>query len=443
MGAVHNPTVGQYGPITIYRNDGKALNSNNYSLSDTDIEDGKEYIYTFYSGGNKYSVALTAIKPAYYKDRKQTSALELVNYEENANKDYVVTAENINVYTDSNKVYVQVPQKDYLSYAVKLYKGNSLVLNLPEKADDTAIDVDDKPNPTSPRVALKFKDTDKIETYCATTVSAGEYKVEVTVDAYDNFYKQDKIVAATSVKIEPLETGSTKTSNVKAAFTNTKNKNVRVEWTPAKQKDVKGDNLAASWPTANYKVFGYDDANCKIFTEVNGDVKASTKDGKDVYYVDTATVKNYYVVVLSDNEKYEDITSLDDITSNKLVWYEQDTVNSVTVRAFFTKQTCKITISGYVKNDARNEPTLKYVIFNPDETDYSSNDYSSLFVDADLETGKLTGVRPFEGADYISSYECDIKDVPEGCKVAYQVTVTQTGKKAYVKSGVSSGESYK
>lgn len=146
---------------------------------------------------------------------------------------------------------------------------------------------------------------------------------------------------------------------------------------------------------------------------------------------------------MSDNEKYEDISNLSDITSSKLVWYEQGTVDAVSVSASFTEQTCKIIISGYEKDDARNKPKLKYVIFDPDETDYSSNNYSSLFVDADLSAIDLTGVEPHKDAGYFTSYACDIKNVPEGHKVAYQVTVKQTGKKDYVKSGVTSDVSYK
>ena len=444
----------------IQRNDGKTIDTkekedgsytytytNIYNCKDYDIEDGVEYTYTFYTSnlnsqsqniseyenvGNKTSVTVKAIKPAYFNaEGKQTTALDLVNYEENANKDYVVNAENIKVYTDSKNeyIYVQVPQKEYLDYEVKLYKGNAVTLALPDTVKGNGIQISSR---------LAVKNTDKFVTYFAKKITAGEYSVKVTVKSNDLKYAPNEIIAKNKVTIKEVEVDEyNPTRDVKAVFTDTTNTKVRVMWKPAKDRE---NNL---YPTTKYTVYAFKDST-QIYEKVTEEIKASKKDGEDIYYVETEKRNEKYIVVLSDNGKYEDI-DITNITTDKIVWYVNPTAGVVdgnVTGMFFNNSEgkdsysddFKITVSGLNKDDTR-KVSVKYFTFDPKKVDYTSynvNNFSENFVDADYVK---------EGTVKIDAETnnaiCIISDVTKGHKVAYQVTVSGEGLKDAVKGFIS------
>lgn len=447
---IASPVVDGY--TNILRDDGKWFE---YApVYDADVEDGVEYTYTFYTNskldlkvGSKTSVTLKAIKPEIAGEKGQTHALDLAYYEDgeynaDASKDFIVSAENIKVKSDDTKIFITFPTKVYLNYEVKLYKGNSIEL-LP------------KPLPTNTIYATKAAiDADKFKTdntakYYAEITGAGEYRVQVTVKGKnDDKYAEDKIIAKETAKIEALEVAA-HTQNVKAKFTDTTNKKVRVMWSPAKDLDGK------LYPVTNYTVYAYDD-NTKEVEKVTETIKDSKKDGADIYYVETEKVNDKYVAVLSVEGKYED-RELSQITSEKLVQYEAPNAfwniddNLISSEHFTSLDSDNkyddfvIEFNNYYLR-AKQKLTVKYFIFDPEKTDYYVSDdssywyyniFSEVFVSADyVKTGDIktdsdTGAKT-----------CTIKDVPTGQKVAYQITVSEEGKKDTVKSDISDYASY-
>jgi hypothetical protein len=141
----------------LYKN-GVNLNvgENDTSKIDSDIVDGVEYTYTvytlpkdlvvrsefseesiqaiggnkvaYYTKGNKSSVTVTAIVPPYTKDGALVTALDLIDYDPNANAEAKVTAENINfIYDDVDNTFkIEFPAVEYLTYNYFLYRGNAI-----------------------------------------------------------------------------------------------------------------------------------------------------------------------------------------------------------------------------------------------------------------------------------------------------------------------------
>lgn len=439
--------------FSVIRDDGKKFSAYGWDGKDYDVEDGVEYTYTLYTNstasdktetkvGNKTSVKVKAIKPAYFGESGQTHALDLVYYEDgtykaDASQDFVVSAENIKVKSDGEKIFIQVPQKAYLDYTVKVYKGNSFEL-LPKPLDYTGTTAS-----SANRAAIK---KDKIKTdvtglYSAEIFSAGEYRVEVTVKVEnDEAYAEDKIIAKETAKIEALKVAAY-TQNVKAVFTDTTNKKVRVMWTPAKDLDGK------LYPATNYTVYAYDD-NTKEVEKVTETIKESKKDGADIYYVETEKVNDKYVAVLSVEGKYEDI-NISNITSNELVQYETSnafgSIDSLISSKYFTSldsdgKNNDFVIKFHDYLTEKQKLTVKYFTFDSEKTDYytslGSNMFSEAFVSADyVKTGDI------KTDSDTGEKTCTIKDVPDGQKVAYQITVSEEGKKDTVKSDTSNNVS--
>lgn len=457
--------------FAVYRDDGVKWSGDSVSnnvIIDYDIENGEEYTYSFYTSygdyshdqayskvGNKTSVTLKAIKPAIIGENGQTRALDLAYYEggsynAEASKDFIVSADNIKVALNSDKtaICIQFPQKTYLNYKVKVYKGNSVEL-LPEPLEEevNAIFIS--------RAALK---TDRIATYYCVPMAAGEYKVQVTVSSkrilsYSPYYEldlgyaADKIIAKETVNFEAVEVsyyydynGSlvlNNTKDVKAVFTDKTCKKVRVTWSPAKDLEWK------TYPIANYTVYAYNDDTKKV-EKVTEAIKAGKNDaGNDVYYVETANFSGKYVAVLSVNGKYENV-SLDLITSNKIAWYNEPDAFSgdLTKTAGFQNlddgdsynDDFVITISNV---DATKKVDVKYFTFDPEQTTYSGNNFSEVFVSADyVKEGSVVA------KEENNARECIIKNVAKGHAVAYQITVSEEGKKDYVRAFISNGESY-
>ena len=232
-----------------------------------------------------------------------------------------------------------------------------------------------------------------------------------------------------------LNSESDGTKEVKAYFFDNKNTKARVMWTPARDIDFE------PYPVANYTVYAYNHRTNEL-TKVTDEIKATkNSNGKDVYYVDTTTLDKKYAVVLSVNGKYES-TNLSTITSNELIWYnEPEAIDS---------------IYQYVKNETfqdrdddgkdddlviiirdittKQKVSVKYFTYDPEIVDfksYADNKFSTIFVSADyVKDGKVDHVKEY-GDEY---EECVISDVPAGYRVAYQITVSEEGKKDYVRA---------
>lgn len=437
--------------FSVIRDDGKKFSAYGWDGKDYDVEDGVEYTYTLYTNstasdktetkvGNKTSVKVKAIKPAYFGESGQTHALDLVYYEDgtykaDASQDFVVSAENIKVKSDGEKIFIQVPQKAYLDYTVKVYKGNSF-----ELMPTVYPSVNDPKYNSADRAAIK-KDkikTDVTELYSTNILGAGEYRVEVTVSS-DN-YAADKIIAKETAKIEAVGIGGDNvTKNVKAYLFNNENTKARVMWTPAKDSDFK------LYPVANYTVYAYNHITNEL-TKVTDKINATKNSaGEDVYYVDTTTLNKKYAVVLSVNGKYES-ADLSTITSDELIWYEEpDAIESIEQSGNFVSKDKDgkfndfvIQITGIEKQTVN----VKYFTYNPSDVDfasYSSNKFSEIFVSEDyVTTGKLDHIQVKSEDVVTSEYEeCVISDVPAGNKVAYEITVKEEGKKDFVRAYTS------
>lgn len=452
--------------FSVIRDDGKKMDFSSNNVYDYNVEDGVEYTYTLYTNsntanntetkvGNKTSVTVKAIKPAYFGENGQTHALDLVYYEDgtykaDASQDFVVTAENIKVKSDGEKIFIQVPQKAYLTYDVKVYRGNSFEL-MPGLVNYS----DNDSNSVYDRAAIK---KDKIKTdatglYYTKILGAGEYRVEVTVSS--DKYAADKIIAKETAKIEAVELLSPKkgTNTVKAYFSDKENTKARVMWIPARDIDDK------PYPAANYTVYAYNHRTNELTKVTDKINETKNKAGEDVYYVDTTTLDKKYAVVLSVNGKYESVTEswydedgnrVDYNTDNykfnnisdELIWYnEPSAINSISQYGSFTDKDDDgkdndfvIQINGINKQKV----SVKYFTYDPEIVDYQSyaqNQFSSIFVSADyVKEAVVKHVKTNYGAEY---EEIVISNVPAGQKVAYQITVSEEGKKDVVKAYTS------
>lgn len=458
--------------FSVIRDDGKSMWIDGSNVYDYDVEDGVEYTYTLYTAsnasnstetkvGNKTSVKVKAIKPAVFGEKGQLHALDLVYYEDgtykaDASQDFVVSAENIKVQSDGKEIYIEVPQKAYLNYTVKVYRGNSFELmpGLTSYNDNNGIEA-------NARAAIK-KDkikTDVTRLYSAPIINAGEYRVEVTVSSYK--YAEDKIIAKQTAKIEAVAIGGDNvTKNVKAYFFDNKTEKARVMWTPAKDSDFK------LYPTDNYTVYAYNHITNEL-TKVTDKINATkNSNGDDVYYVDTTTLNKKYAVVLSVNGKYESVSEnwYDDNDdgyindgerrhnnmSNELVWYnEPEAIDSNYYESQNWNNSFEDRDNDGKYNDFviridgidKQKVSLKYFTYDPDIVDYASynqNWFSTIFVSEDyVKDGNVTDVE--ESGDKYK--RCVISNVPAGQKVAYQITVSEEGKETVVKAYISYNES--
>lgn len=353
--------------VTVMRDDGTVLSPEDrgvqYAL-DANVQDGVEYTYTVYTGtpsnvtwqfsgtgvnnisdvdtlegvryeGNSASASCTAINPGYIKDGKLMSAIELCDYEEGGNADFVVKPENIVVEVEkidgSDYVVVAYPTKNYLSYTTKLYRGNGLEMfgrDLVSAESMTSAETDDT------AVYNSFYSNDGTYRANIPVTNAGEYSVEVVVaakapknDKTAKKYSTSYVKAEKKVTFETLD-ASTATGDPVAGYIDA-GKTVRVVWTPAKKADT------TKWAADSYKVFVKDakgvyteiapaktakldeegeevkDEDGNVVMETKLAIAAGAQKGEDVYYIDYAIPNNKvgysFYVVLSDNGKYESL----------------------------------------------------------------------------------------------------------------------------------------
>lgn len=319
----------------LYKNGVKLTESEDTTVwPDSSIVDGVEYTYTvytlpkdlvvksefseesiqtiggnkvaYYTKGNKSSVTVTAIVPPFTKDGALVTALDLIDYDPNANAEAKVTAENISfIYDDvDNKFKIEFPAVEYLTYQYLLYKGNSI-----EVFGEFA--TSDKEAVISQNAELG-KGRASVSNY---GLSAGEYTLKVKVSK--GSYKASEIIAANKITVEDIDVAENLgTRDLKAAYIDN-GENARVMWLPA----VKTDKTTL-WPEANYIVYVKDTKG--VYTAINEVKAASTddegneiaaeyaakvgaKEGDTVYYVDYPVVNNkltydFYVVLNCDGE---------------------------------------------------------------------------------------------------------------------------------------------
>lgn len=435
----------------LYRNDGKQLetfssseNSSkddplDYYFVDSDIVDGEKYEYTLYLDGKKIkSTEVTAIKPEYLINGKLTTASDLVAYDNWS--DEVVTADNItvDVKTDvnrNNRFIVTFPAKQYLTYTVQLYKGNGLELfgKLVSASDSL------NNNMYSP-VSTQYYKPDYVAKYANQVTAPGEYTVKVTVSATG--YEDDVVVASKKVTIDALDV-ATGTGAVNGAYID-EGETIRLVWTPAKKADQ------SNWSADNYKVYTLDSKG--VYTLVSEKVKEAEAEAKDaeetaeeviksigkdtqsvysdVYYLDYKVENNKvaykFVVVLSDNGKFEDLNKTADVSA-----YEAKAkATDCTVSAAFTdldkdgaNNDLVLTFSGFTAGDTRKLKSVKYFIAEKPDKTY-------------VLDSELTGAAVVPSADY-TTYDVVIKDVPFDSKVVYQYTISDDKKDDLVRTKVT------
>ena len=455
--------------IKVLRDDGKTVydSSSGTSLAnsyiDPEIINGQKYTYTAYvipSGGevagataqqneystyyavkgNSKSASATAIRPAYYTSKGElVSALDLVDYENDADKNYVISNSNLFLKTDAdNNLVVTFPTKSYLKYSVSLYKGNAAeefgVNAIPDTATNTAsVSVDQNFYTVNNAYSKKF-----------TTLSAGVYQAVVKVEGWeaDTSATTTKAKTSTGVYAPSYVTSSTITIDALDIYTgnNTsiittasdgyidEGETIRVVWTPAK----KSTNDNEAWASTNYTV--YEKATDGTYTALEGTIGEDTQAGETVYYIDYAvednTIAHTFYVVLSDNGKYE--SSLANVTVNK--YTDASKVDAPTsVTASFTDLD-----EDYLENDAvlsisvtqsANKKrvyvdSVKYKIVAKDSNN-SNYTVKSLLLDSEL-----TEVAAVPSADY-TKYDAIVENVALDSKVVFLYTLKQEGKKNY------------
>ena len=446
----------------LYRNDGKKLetvsssiNSDpylNYYFVDSDIVDGEKYEYTLYLDGKKIkSTEVTAIKPEYSINGKLTTASDLVAYDNWS--DEVVTADNITVDVNyKNDFIVTFPAKQYLNYTVQLYKGNGLELfGKLASVVPNPLDPSD-PNSLNPSsiTNTKYYKPDYVAKYANQVTEAGEYTVKVTVRA--NGYEDDVVVASKKVTIDALDVATgTGTGTVNGAYID-EGETIRLVWTPAKKADQ------SNWSADNYKVYTLDSKG--VYTLVSEKVKEAEAEAKDaeetaeeviksigkdtqsvysdVYYLDYKVENNKvaytFVVVLSDNGKFEPLNKKVDVSAyaakDKAV-YNESNVNAVfnDIDEDGAYNDLVLTFSEFTAGDTRKLKSVKYFITEDKDPDITY-----------ILDSELTGAAVVPSADY-TTYDVVIKDVPFDSKVVYQYTISDDKKDDLVVTKVTDGAS--
>lgn len=416
----------------LYRNDGSQLetvssNSNIFYYVDNNVVDGEKYEYTLYLDGKKIkSTEVTAIKPEYSINGKLTTASDLVAYDNWS--DEVVTADNITVDVNyKNDFIVTFPAKRYLNYNVQLYKGNGLELfGKLVSASDSLSNWMYSPVPT------QYYKPDYVAKYANQVTAAGEYTVKVTVSSTAG-YEDDVVVASKKVTIDALDV-ATNTGDVYGKYID-EGETIRLVWTPAKKADQ------SNWSADNYKVYTLDSKG--VYTLVSEKVKEAEAEAKDaeetaeeviksigkdtqdvysdVYYLDYKVENNKvaytFVVVLSDNGKFEDLNKTADVSA----YAAKAKASDCTVSAAFkdldedgADNDLVLTFSGFAAGDTRKLKSVKYLIAEKPDTTY-------------VLDSELTGAAVVPSADY-TKYDVVIKDVPFDSKVVYQYTISDDKK---------------
>lgn len=463
----------------LYRN-GKNLNvaENATDYDDKiDIVDGVEYTYTvytlpkdlvvksefnekniqtiggnkvaYYTKGNKSSVTVTAIVPPFTKDGALVTALDLIDYDPNANGEAKVTAENISfIYDDVDNTFkIEFPAVEYLTYDYKLYKGNAIEVFgkfAPAESKTADANLSAKAELSKGRASASFINK-----------AAGDYTLEVTVSKTG--YKSSKVIAANKITVEAIDVDKASGNPLAAYIDN--GVTARVMWTPAVKKDK-----TTLWPEANYIVYVKDAKG--VYTAINEVKAASTDDegnaipaeyaakvgaqkGVTYYYVDYPVVNNkldydFYVVLncdgkLEDSPKYKKLTAYAELT--KLTYND----NNATPK-FFAADTDKLandvllTFTGLA--DDQKIESVKYLKYNKNTANANAlyvpmtcvldENFTEVPAANSVDTNTwdvddITG----EDVDTGVKYTYLVKDLKEDEGVVFLYEISQEGYKSY------------
>lgn len=453
----------------LYKN-GENLNVADYKTDykDSTIVDGVEYTYTvytlpdndlvvksefseedintiggnkvaYYTKGNKSSVTVTAIVPPFTKDGALVTALDLIDYDPNANAEAKVTAENINfIYDDVDSTFkIEFPAVKYLTYEYRLYRGNALEVfgkfaDTVKENNSTDVDTT-KVGLSKGRASTSFN-----------TTSAGEYTLEVTVTSDD--YKSSKVIAANKITVEAIDVAKASGNPVVAYIDN--GENARVMWTPAVKTDEK-----TLWPEANYIVYVKDAKG--VYTAINQVKAASTDDegneiaaeyaakvgaqkGETYYYVDYPVANNKlayeFYVVLNCDGKLEDEPK--DVTLAAYADLKEFTYTGASVK-FYPADTDKLENDVLLtfKNLAEDEEivSVKYLKFNKN-TANANKPYVPMTCVLDenfTEVPAANSVDTWTGTGDNAKYTYLVKDLKEDEGVVFLYEISKEGCKSY------------
>ena len=451
----------------LYKN-GENLNvgENATNWNDSDIVDGVEYTYTvytlpkdlvvrsefnetnlttvggnkvaYYTKGNKSSVTVTAIVPPYTKDGALVTALDLIDYDPNANAEAKVTAENINfIYDDVDNTFkIEFPAVEYLTYNYFLYRGNAIEVFGEFATADQGSAISQKAELGKGRASTSVD-----------VLSAGEYtlKVEVTKGTY----KASEIIAANKITVEAIDVDKASGTPVAAYIDN--GVNARVMWTPA----VKTDKTTL-WPEANYIVYVKDAKG--VYTAINEVKAASTddegnaipaeyaakvgaKEGETYYYVDYPVANNKlsydFYVVLNCDGKLE--SSPKNAKLNAYADLTELTYNGAATPKFFDadadelKNDVLLTFTGLAE-DQKIE-SVKYLKYNKNTANANEpyipmdcvldEDFTEVPAAYSVDTNTWSGV-----VDTGVKYTYLVKDLKEDEGVVFLYEISQEGFKS-------------
>ncbi len=479
--------------LTVVRDDGKLLVNNAiFTISgtttgatptykynnfiDTDIKDGVTYKYTVYVGvegvnlteafkggsvttindvstdykaltklGNSSSASVKAINPLCIKDGKLMTALDLCEYEDGGDEDFVINEDNIIFEKEANgdAYYIAFPTKQYLDYTVKVYRGNEL--------DVFGLNASDFGSTADLSNTTQFYTNDGAKRFTCATTGAGEYTAVVQIAAVNDNYQKSYITAKNKFTVEALDVATN--TVIKTPGYIDAGKTVRVIWTPATKKSD-----AKNWEAAKYTVY-VKNTLTGIWTALAGTPVATTEEaaeakaaeeaaattpaispakddgkqlGKTVYYFDYTVPSNEvsydFAVVLADNGKIEaDIDTTDNVTfSNKKTapaYAKLDDIvldNVATVSATFVDAD-----NDGKSNDALLTITPKTSINNKDFKIKSvaykviaKNDNATYTAASLLLDSEITATAAAPSADY-TKYDAVAKDVAVDSKVVF------------------------
>ena len=302
---------------------GNCISSKTYAFDDdlnyvdTNIKNDVEYTYFVEAESSSSTgravvtqnsmsekVTVKAIVPEYNK-----SALQLVDNETNANKNYIVNSNNLHIARHNNdKLSISLPGKAYLYYDIGLTVDNEYE-TLRQNNFYECIS-----NPTNNDVPL-YTDF--------TVTQAGTYKANVVVKAINEHFGDSDIITSTESVIVSTLKGSG------AIITSAKYKDfgesIRIFFT---KFELENGQPA---PSSYYKLYRSENGS-RNYTLVTNSIK-KTDETNNVFYVDDLiedNTKDYvYTLVITDGNLYTSNPSVKFVDSYTLDSQEDTVINGV------------------------------------------------------------------------------------------------------------------
>lgn len=390
-----------------------------------DPEEPSQYSTYYVVKGSSKAVSVKAIKPEYIDDKGEfVNALDLVKYEANGNKKYVISKDNLRFKVNGSTIRVAFPTKAYLQYSMNVYRGNAYdlygVSKMPDSDRTTLTDSLD--------INQNFYKMDSVYSTSFPALSAGSYQVVIKVDGFGCY--ETSYIVSDPITIEALDVKEG--TRIESAGYMDDGKTIRISWRPAVDSNYK------EWPVDNYKVYLKDSNH--IYTDSNVTVKADNKYGNTIYYAEYTVPDNDveydFYVLLSDGDKVEDNSGKDDEGNDKSIsrkvgpYGGLDWARRGWAWADFTDMEDQD-----INNDALlvitvpdNKVTVgsvKYKIIGPKtNTDEGWNKYTdtNLYNDSELKEPVVVPV------DYLQ-YLVKVPNVALGSKVLFIYTFKEDGKR--------------